>query len=35
MCPKIFNLYVIAERILCGHQQQQSINVCAWNFGVC
>jgi uncharacterized membrane protein len=33
MCPKTFNLSVIAERILCGHQEQHSINVWAWIVG--
>jgi hypothetical protein len=33
MCPETFNLCVIAERILCRHQQQFSVNVGAGVFG--
>jgi hypothetical protein len=35
MCPQTFNLRVIAERILCRHQQQFSINVWAGIVGDC
>jgi hypothetical protein len=35
MCPEILNLWVIAERILCTHQQQFSVNVGAGMVGDC
>jgi hypothetical protein len=35
MRPETYNLWVIAERILCRHQQQFSINVCARIVGDC
>jgi hypothetical protein len=35
MCPETFNLRVIAEKILCRHQQQFIINVWAGIVGDC
>jgi hypothetical protein len=35
MCPKTFNLWVIAEWILCRHQHQFSVNVWAGIVGDC
>jgi hypothetical protein len=35
MWPETFNLWVVAERILCRHQQQFSINVWAGIVGDC